>query len=166
MKKFTKQEHGFTLAEMLIYATLLTILSIIFISIGISLAKIFRDIKTQRSVRSSAETMLERIGREIRLADTVDTATGTLAVHPGKLVLNTIDPYTETPQTVIFLLDGTRVVMKILGSKGVYLTSSDVAVSNLVFYHIPAGGASEAVRTEATVGGENFYATTILRRSY
>lgn len=68
----TKYIKGTTLPELLVYITVLGgILLVVTMSI-VQLGKSFRRARVERSVALTAETVLERIAREIRLADSVE----------------------------------------------------------------------------------------------
>lgn len=157
---------GFTLMEILVYAAILVLVVVTIIAIAVSLARFYKEAKEERSLRASAEAAFERMEREVRFAGEVLIGSSVLNTHPGTLALTTIDPFTESAQTVTFQLDGTQLGMQVNANPIAHLTSDDVAITNLVFRHITAGTVSEAIRVELTIGGENFYATTILRRSY
>lgn len=161
-----KQVGGYTLIEMLVYAALFVIASVVIVDGLLVATRLFARTKETRLLRISAETAMERIIREIRLANAVDMATSTLGTSPGVLMLNTIDPVTETPTTIRFALAGGRITIKKSASPAEYLTSEKITVSNLVFSHILNGSVSQAARIEFTIGGKNFYSTAVLRRSY
>ncbi|TSC71096.1 MAG: Uncharacterized protein G01um101470_748 [Parcubacteria group bacterium Gr01-1014_70] len=157
---------GFTLIEILVYGALLAfMIALMANSIG-SLSHLVVEAKTERAVRSSAEAALERITREIRFAASVNTGASTLGTHPGTLVLTSIDPFTETAQTITISVTNNRVSIQKNANPVEYLTSDDTTVTNFVFRRVANGTRSESVRTELTIGGEKFYNTTVLRRSY
>ncbi len=158
--------NGYTLIEILVYASLLALMIALIANSAASLMQIVRDAKGERELRASAEAVLERIAREVRFAEAVDVGASTLDTHPGVLALTTIDPFSENPQTVTFSFNGGRVTVQKGAGPIDYLTSNGVNVSNLVFRRIANGAASESVKTELTIDGKNFYTTTVLRRSY
>lgn len=160
------KSRGYTLIEILVYASLLALMIALMANAVAALSHIVTDAKEERLVRSSVEAALERIAREIRFAETVNTAASTLNAHPGVLVLTSIDPFTEAAQTITFSVVSSRVVLQKGTGPLEYLTSGNVTVSNLVFRHMTNSDISESVRTELTIDGENVYTTTVLRRSY
>jgi len=159
-------KNGYTLLEILVYASLLALMIALIANSTASLMQIVRDAKGERELRASAEAALERIAREVRLAETIDAGASILDAHPGELVLTTIDPFTENSQTVTFSFDNGRIMVQKGAEPIDYLTSDSVSVTNLVFRHIINGSVSETIRTELTADGKNFYTTTVLRRSY
>ena len=174
MKNFRTQGYtttlnrgeGYTLLEMLVYGSLLALMIALIANSFAALARIVIDAKADRAVRSSAEAALERVSREVRLAEAINAGASTLDANPGVLVLTTIDPFTGTAQTVTFAVSGGRITVQKDAGLIEHLTSTGVTVTNLVFRHIANGSVSEAIRTELTIGGENFYSTVVLRRSY
>jgi len=161
-----KNKTGFTLIEILIYASLLVLLIVLMANAVASLSHIIVEAKTERAIRSSAEAAIERITREIRFAQTVDTGTSSFGTHPSTLVLTSIDPFTEAPQTVTISFASNQVTIKKGTGAVETLTSDSVTVTNLVFRHIVNGATSESIRTELTIENKSFYTTTVLRRSY
>ena len=157
---------GYTLLEILVYASLLALVIALMANSIASLTRVFITIKEERVVRASAEAALERIVREVRFAKTINMGASTLNAHPGVLVLTTIDPFTEVAQTITFSINNNRVAVQKNADPVEYLTSDDFAVTNLVFRHMTNSTISEAIRTELTIDGKNFYTTTVLRRSY
>lgn len=160
------QTRGYTLLEILVYASLLALLIALMSNAVAVLTRYTIDAKTERVLRSSAEAALERIVREVRFAETVNTGASTLNAHPGVLALTSIDPFTEAPQTVTFSVSNNRVAVQKGANPIEYLTSDNAQVTNLIFRRIVSGTVSESVRTELTIDGEKFYTTTVLRRSY
>lgn len=161
-----KRARGFTIIEILIYASLLVLLIVLMANAVASLSHIIGEAKTERALRSSAEAALERITREIRFAESVNIGASTFNTHPGRMALASIDPFAETAQTITISVTDNRVTIQKNAGPIEYLTSNKVMVTNLIFRHILNGSVSESVRTELTINGKNFYTTTILRRSY
>ena len=96
--------RGFTFIEIIIYVAVLAVFSILVVDIILVLTESFGRFKTANRINSSAEVALERMVREIRLADDIDVSGSILNVSPGRLILKTIDPLTETTvQKEIFL---------------------------------------------------------------
>jgi hypothetical protein len=135
--------------------------------------RVSTNIRLARNLNISSRTAMERIIREIRLADSID-GTSTFGSHPGYLKLNTIDA-NNNPTTMEFFLTGSNLMIQEGASSPESLTSSNVTVSNLVFYQISPSTASKAIKVEMTLTSilpngqqksEKFYDTVVLRRSY
>ena len=165
-KNNTTKNLGYTLLEILVYASLLALVIALMANSIASLTRVLITIKGERAVRMSAETALERVVREVRFAETINIGASTFDTHPGTLVLTTIDPFTEAAQTVTFSVSGGRITIQKGAGPLEYLTSNDVTLTNLIFRYITNGTVSKAIRTELTIGGKSFYSTSVLRRSY
>jgi len=167
-------KRGLSLIETVIYVSILAILFVVVINTIAILSTSFGQSRIKRNVVTQGGSALERIVREVRLAHDIDVSGSTLGTHPGRLKLSTIvGPDDETGTTrEFFLTDGTLMMQESI-SPAVPLTSG-VDITNLVFYAISAATISKAVRIEMTVKDEsgklrssqNFYDTTVLRRSY
>ena len=166
MKHEVKNKKGFTLLEILVYGSLLALLITLMANSIAALSHLIIEAKAERAVRSSAEAALERIAREIRFAESVNLGSSVLNTNPGTLALTSIDPFTEAAQTITITTSGNRVTIQKGVSGAEFLTSNKTAATNLVFRHMTNSTVSESARTELTVGGEKFYTTTVLRRSY
>jgi type II secretory pathway pseudopilin PulG len=158
-------KRGYTLIEALIYIALLIGIAVILVQTLIFLSSEFRDAKKLRIIHVSAENALERIVRELRFADDISIVSSVFDTHPGTLVLSSIDPATETPQTITISSSGTQITLQ-KGSGSVdALTPATVDVENIV-YRLITTPLSKAVKVELRIDGKNFYTTALLRRSY
>lgn len=147
------------------YIALLAVLSIVAVNTLIITSKVYRSLRSERIANSSAEASMERMIREIRFANTVDLSSSVLDSNPGKIVLQSIDPATDTPITVQFLLENGQILIQTGTSPTEAITNKASPVSNLVFRRFTSP-YSESVKIEMTQGGSNFYGTATLRRSY
>ncbi|MEK7178814.1 MAG: hypothetical protein AAB727_00995 [Patescibacteria group bacterium] len=165
---------GISLLETVIYAGIVALLSVMVIN-TVSLVTVANaKARIKRSVITEAGFALERMMREVRLADAIDIPGSTLGGNPGVLRLSTIVSSNDTtPTTREFSLSNGTLVMKEGAGMPRPLTSR-VQVTNLVFYAITASTTSQAVKVEMTAEREargitesyNFYDTAVLRRSY
>ncbi|OGZ33341.1 MAG: hypothetical protein A3I88_00660 [Candidatus Portnoybacteria bacterium RIFCSPLOWO2_12_FULL_39_9] len=165
--------RGFTFIEIIIYVAVLAVFSILVVDIILVLTESFGRFKTANRINSSAEVALERMVREIRLADDIDVSGSILNVSPGRLILKTIDPLTETTvQKEIFLAAAALTLQGDLSSPQ-SLTGSKVEATSLIFRLIETP-LSKAIKIELELQSgegnlqksEKFYNTAILRRSY
>ncbi len=166
--------RGTTLVELLVYIGILAIATVLVVNAILKMTEIFGKARVERKVALAAETALERMVREIRLANDVPV----IQSSPPYLALNTFADYTgSTAVTKIFILP--------LGSKTLYydndaydpyqqvpLTPSDVQVTSLTFTQLPfITDKPKAVRITLTITGgsgkyavsHNYYATAVLR---
>jgi len=166
--------RGISLLEAVIYVAILAMIFVVVINTVIAVSNSFGKARLTRNVTSHGSAALERMLREVRLADSVNDSLSILGSHPGVLVLNTvISASDDTPTSRTFSLDAGTLTLQEEESTPVPMTRG-VAVSNLVFYKITASTTSEAVRIEMTVEdsagtmsvSKDFSATAVLRRSY
>ena len=159
--------------EMVIYTAIFSIVSVMVINSLFVMTKSLRSIKLSRDINNSTQVALERIAREVRLADSID-GTSVFGTHPGYLKLNTVDRTTGMPTTIEFSLVGDQLMITEGVSAAVALTSPDLQVINIVFSDIPSLVDSEAVKIDFEIMGnlagktktEKFYNTIVLRGSY
>ncbi len=165
------KKKGFSIAEILIYITILVFMLTVVINILFTILKSQRSFNASKSVESSALVSMERITREIREAQSINTSSSTLAVHPGLLTLESTDT-NGNPRTVKFSLVNNKLNLEENGIGQGALTRLDSKVTRLVFTSI-VSTSSRAVRTEITIESGTstnyrsgkFYSTTILRGS-
>ncbi|MEK7596057.1 MAG: prepilin-type N-terminal cleavage/methylation domain-containing protein [Patescibacteria group bacterium] len=169
-----KRSHGFTLMELLIYAAILAVISVLAVNAILIMTKSFGGFKASRSLNVSARTVLERMIREIRLANGLSGGESVFDASPGRLVLNTVDQETENPATMEFFLENNAVKYRKNGVNPELLTSAETEVSRLIFRKIQNAPTSMAIKIEMTINAgqgvsqktENFYGAAVLRRGY
>lgn len=162
---------GFSLIEMLFYVALLSLALVGLFETLIAITRSYGSLKNTMTIEREASTLLERILRESRNANEIDTSS-ILSVNPGKLILSTTSA-TGTPRTVEFSMNDGKLVYKENGNLIGNLTSGRTLVTNLIFKGI-ATGRSSGVKVDMTIESgsgqtkktENFYATAVLRDSY
>ena len=157
---------------MVIYATILSILTIVTVNSTFSGVRSFAEFRTSRDLNSSATSFLERITREIRSAHGIDVALSTLDANPGRLTLLTKDSG-GADTTVEFYVENGSLKIREGGAAMGSLTSSTTVVTNFIVRSL-SNPNSSAIKTElgltAARGGVsksgNFYSTILLRGSY
>lgn len=168
-----KEKKGFNLIEIIIYTTILSLVFAVVFNSVIVMMKSFNYARLKIRINNSAQTSMERMVREIRLAYDVDN-TSQFNVNPGKLKLNTFDSL-GAPATIEFYQDNGNLVVSENGSVAESLNSSGIQVTNLMFktaYLITSPSKSVKIEMEltGTQGGytrvEKFYDTIILRGGY
>lgn len=169
-RRFTPSKvKGFSLAEMLIYISILVLMLAVIMNIVVSVVRSGRIIKALRNVENSATVSLERLAREVRQAESVNVSLSTLGSNPGKLVLEGTDE-AGSPRTVEFYLLSGVLMFSENGVELGALTQSDARVSDLIF-RLFSGPNSEGIRTEMIIESgtstyyrsEKFYSSAILR---
>jgi len=170
-ENMTKSSSGFTLIEMIVYTAILSIVFVIVVNTLLVLSRSYRSIKLTNDINNSASLALERLTRDIRSAESVNTSSSVIGSSPGELVLNaTID---GSSTTLDFYVNNGALMLDVGGVLLGSLTRDNIEVTNLVFRH-RMGTNGETVKIEMTLRGteknvikeENFYSTVVLRGSY
>ncbi|MDE2217995.1 MAG: hypothetical protein KGJ58_00880 [Patescibacteria group bacterium] len=158
--------------EMIIYAAILAVLTIVTVNATFSSIKSFAEFRVDRDLNSSAASLMERMTREIRAAHSIDLTQSSLGVNPGRLTLLTKD-LSGADTTVEFYVENGTLKIKEGGATMGALTSSSTAVTNFIVRSL-SNPKSSAVKSElrltAARGGisksGNFYTTIVLRGGY
>lgn len=170
--KMRKSERGYTLAELLIYVALISILLLIIIQTSFILASTYKRSRAYLDINSAAINSFSRFSRDIRRATSVDLVNSVLGASPGRLVL-LMKRDNGTDDKVSFDLSDSKIKVS---ENDVYLgdiTQSNMAVSNLTFRRFTYASTT-AIRIEMTLAPKasssvpalNFYSTYVLRGSY
>lgn len=141
----------------------------VIMSITVSVVRSHRTIKASKSVENSAILSLERISREIRQTNSINSLSSIFDSSPGKLVLESVDSG-GNPRTVEFYLSSNTVFMKENGVVLGAISQTDARVTSLVFRSLSNLNA-RGVRTEMTVESgtsthyrsSSFYSSATLR---
>lgn len=171
MKKKYFLNKGYSIAEVVIYASIFAILLIIIVNMLINISHSRGRLSSAQSINASAITAMDRIVREIRVSENVDTAESTFGVSPGTLVLTSIDA-DDSLRTVEFSLSSGVLHIMENGVDVGPLTQDDSSVTELLFMR-GATSTVQAIKVEMTIESgagdtyksEKFYSTTLLRQS-
>ncbi|MHB1330476.1 MAG: PulJ/GspJ family protein [Minisyncoccota bacterium] len=171
MKKSAVYQKGYSIAEVVIYASILAILLIVIVNMLISISHSRGRLTSSQSLNTSALTTFDRITREIRSAENVDTTLSTLDSSPGRLVLE--GEYEDGNARIVeFYINNGILHISENGVDMGPLNQSNTTITNLVFER-SATSSVQAIRTQMTIESgsgetyksENFYTTTLLRQS-
>jgi type II secretory pathway pseudopilin PulG len=164
---------GFSMVEMVIYLAILVSFSVFTVNTIITISAAWNDFRALQTLNTSMNSALERITRETRYASTTDVVLTTLNTHPGRLVLKKTDLDTGLVYSEDFYLNGTRLAFKENNGAEQFLTTADVAVTNLIFRKYDNSNVSKTIKAELTAHSsknpavaKNFYLTAIMRGSY
>lgn len=125
-------KSGFSLLEMLIYMTLLLVVSVAAVSLILSLSKTVQSYHLEQSVMRNSTNVLEQLLVDIRAAHSVDTTNSVFNETDGVLVLDT-----ET-ETITYRIQ-TGGVARAVGGTTTLLQSDKVETTQLEFTHIDNG---------------------------
>ncbi len=165
------QKRGFSLVEMLVYIAILVLMLFVIINILSVILTSQRSLKTSKAIENSGIFSLERMVREIRHAESINTLQSSFGVSPGVLVLNGTDTNGNV-RIIKFFVSGGRLTIEENGSPAGALTQTGTNITNLIFSHIITDN-SEAIRIRLTIESgigenyriDNFYSTAVLRGS-
>jgi len=148
-----RKQIGFTLVELLVYISVLTVISAAIVSFFFWAIKTNAKSRTAAEVSDNARRAMEIMVYEIRQATGVYTPTSIFDANPGQLSLETkINPLNnETKTYEDFYLADNKLYLKKEGTAAEQITSDQVRVSNLVFKYIGASGNLANVQIELKV---------------
>lgn len=167
-----KNENGFSLVEMIIYACILSVLTIVTINAIFSSVRSFAEFRVERDLNSSAISLMERLTREIRSAYAVDVTQSSFNVNPGRLTV--MDKNAGGADTAVeFYVENNLIKIKENGVATGSLVSSSTVVTNFIVRSM-ASSNSTAIKIEMGLTATramisksgNYYATILLRGSY
>lgn len=166
--KNLKIKTGYTLIEMVIYVSILSLIFFVVINTIISFSGSYRNLKALRSVESSGVNSMERITREIRSSTSVDVTNSFFGTNPGILVLVSSDGTIST--TTKFYVENGVLKVDVNGFFIGPLTVSGSSVDSLIFTRIN-NGISEAVKIDLTISGasgqiiktKSYHSTVVLK---
>lgn len=165
-----KKERGYSLVEMLVYVSLLSLFSLTIIHTILSFTQSYRTVLALRLVDNTGIDAMERITRDIRAASVIDTSNSTFGSSPGVLAL--VATANAVSTTTKFYIQGGVLKVEVNGAYSGPLSVAGSAITSLTFTSL-SSGASSAVRVDMTVRGtvgpvtqtKTYHDTVILRGS-
>jgi len=165
--------RGFSAVEMIVYAAILSMVFIIVINTLLHISRSLNSFQATSDINDSTASFLERVVREIRMAESVNVAKSTLNSHPGKLVLNIRDEAGQIEESA-FYISGDSLVLEKGGTSLGSLIDSNATTTNLIFRRFSNATSSSIVRVEVTfesqrgntTKSETFFGAAVLRGSY
>lgn len=162
------KKSGFSVIEMLIYMSILIIVSSVVVSIFVTYGRVLSELKAKSRLTDSAVTVMERLVYEIRNADALDPYSTTLDVDNGTLGLQNV-----TGEDVYFELTGGQVTVTVGAEPTLVLSPDNVEIETLRF-HKYDNPNTDLVRVIMTISAtssdtnvtETFYGASVLRGSY
>lgn len=145
-------QSGFTLIEVLIYATIFVIIGVVISSYFIQIVNVTETSRRARESNDNASRAMNVITQEIKHATAVYTPTSVFGTNPGQLSLETTRdlPAEENTTYVDFYLDDEGIYLKREGQAGELITSEKVKVTTFTFTHL-TGGTDTSVQVNLTV---------------
>jgi len=145
-------EKGFTLLEIVIYITILTLVLLSVSSFIFYLNLANNQATGDREVSENARRVLEEISYEINGATSIYTPTTSanqLSLETSKYL-----PAGETTTYIDFFICGSRICLKKESQNPIFLTSDTVQVSNMTFTQVATNGFT-SIKVNLTMNYKN-----------
>lgn len=148
-----RSDHGFTLIEMLIYASLLAMIGVVLTTFASQVIQRNAHTQLKAQVLNNARGVMGTITQEIRHASGVYDPTSVFGSHPGQLSLSTTQnlPADETETYVDFYIDDDRLYRKRESEAAQLITGENVSVTNLTFSYINQTAQAPAIKVNLTI---------------
>lgn len=164
-------KSGFSLLEMIIYISILTIVLAIVINLTLLMTKSYSSMKVSHNINNSALSIMERLTREIRWSDNIDE-NSVFGSDSSFLILNTLNDSQESLEKRFYIEDGDFIIEQSLSDKNI-LNGDSVSVSKFLLTEIITP-VSKMIKIELTLNSEwkgkskseTFYNSIVLRESY
>ena len=168
-----KKNKGFSLIEVIVYFSILTVISVLVVGNIFSLFKSYNTVRANQEIEYNAINILDKLTRDTRDAAFVNTSDSSFSVAQGAVSLNIASTTDSTASnTAKFYLTGGKLKYKKDGVDFGNLSTNNVTVSNFKIYYISAT-STEAIKVElgiditphlnSTTITKNFYTTIQLR---
>ncbi len=163
-----EMEKGFSLAEVLVYLSILTVVLLILIGSLIMMAQVQERVVAGKALERSAVISLDRFLREVRLSDSICRAGSVFDESESVLVLNNESVFGG----IRFYTDNGSLYIEKEGLTH-RLTHKNTEVREFIITEIESGGI-ESIRVEVVLEHpysdgsveQRFFTTAILRGSY
>lgn len=164
-KKITQISHkrGLTILEIVIYFSMLGVLTVVVITSITSLFKSYSVIKLHQNIETSAIQIMDKITRDLRDGDEVAIAQSSFGVPTGSVAVNiTTDSVTD-----VYRYYATSSTVK-YSKNGVFLgdlTQPGVVVNSFTAYYIN-GTSTQAVKIELNLQATPRYSTSTISKNF
>ena len=167
---FYKNKKGFSLIEMLVYVSVLTIIFLLVINTVLSFTSSYHRLAALRQLDRSGTDSLERLTRDIRNATSIDAANSVFGSASSTLQI--IATQNSVSTTTKFYIPAGTLKLNVNSIVIGPLTNSDVTVTNFNLTSLTSSNSS-AVRIQMTLQATNgsvtvskkYYSTVILKGS-
>ena len=169
MAKFNSKNRGYSLIEIIIYIGIFALISVVVVNSFIHSVSASKTAFAKRNLLETGNSAMERMTREIRLADTIIDANSVFDTGSGILEISSVPP-TGGTRVIKFKIDSGVVNMYEGGTLYGSVSGSQAVVSTLIFRKITTA-QGKAIKIEMTVTDSlgytsNFYNTVGLRGVY
>jgi len=171
LKLGDKKQNGFALVEMLIYIIIFVLIALSIVSSLTYITKSYRQLKNERDILISAQTVLNEITLDVRQAKNIDSTNSLFNSATGRLTL--LGKRTDnTDLKYEFYLTNGQIHLKENDVERGALTSDQVTVSEFYVYRL-VNSITEGITVRLKLEAENevsrvktFSATSILRNVF
>lgn len=162
-----RNQKGFTIVETIIYVAIIGVFMTTVILFGISAVQTAEKAVVAQEVQQNARFAMERVVREVRGAEALNSGLSTFALANSVLALD-VSTGGNTP--TVFDLDAGQLRMTQGANPSVYLTADDVEVTEFRVENRSISGRTENVQIILTIqsaqgSGIVYNATTTLQSS-
>jgi type II secretory pathway component PulJ len=161
---------GFSLVEMLVYISVLTIIFVVIVETLLSFTSSYHRLAALRSLDHTATDSLERVTRDIRNATSIDAVNSVFGGTAG--ALSVVATQNSISTTTKFYLASQALDVNVNGTLVGPLTNTNVAVTALTFTSLTSTN-STAVKVDMTLAATDgpltvskiYHSTIILKGS-
>lgn len=175
--RFNNTQHkGFTLIELIVYVTILSIISVFIANSLIQIIATYRQARAQREVISNGRLLMETLTKNIAFSQEVYAPTSHFNTALGQLsLITTLNPPSEHQTAYIdFWADGGQLLMRAEGHATTTLSSASVQITKFRVEHLFQGLGREAIKITLSVNyassprlaSTTLNSTTALRGGY
>jgi type II secretory pathway pseudopilin PulG len=149
------QSRGFTLVELIIYISILSLVVVGLVSFALSMTSVRAKVYVGQEVGANARIALDVITQKIRAAQSINMGASTFApTNPGTLSLKMADGSRDPTIINLDALNG-RLQIKEGVASPVFITGKEVRISNLIFTNLSQTGERGHIRIDLGVGYAN-----------
>lgn len=174
-KSKSKNQHGWSLIETVVYAAILSSIIVVVISFSISIIQTWSRIKTQRDLIDSATNVLNYIAQTVRPAENIYLPTSLLNANLGQLSMKTIKnpPPNENETFVDFYVDNGTLYQKKEGLNSLALTPGNLSITQFKINTITPSTTPHGIQIILGITSNSlpnmskiFYSTMVWRGGY
>lgn len=144
--------RGFSLIELIVYITIVSILAFVFVSFTIDLVGNSQRSRVKQDVQQNARHALDRMLQEIRSASAVNVGSSTFNSDPGVLSLATSAPATDP---TVFDVSGGVLRITQGGGSPQALTDANLQVSSFIVEDMSVNNRTSHIKITLTIQHPN-----------
>lgn len=159
----TISKSGLTILEIVIYFSMLAVLTVVVISSLMSLFKSYSVIKLHQNIETSAIQIMDKLTRDIRDSDSIALGESSFGIPQGAVALN----ITNNSVTDTYKYYATSSTVK-YSKNGVFvgdLTQPGVVVNSFTMYYIN-GTSTQAIKVELNLQATPRYSTSTISKNF